>query len=112
MEAQANEKLQHIYQQLLQAGVDQHESEKEAKLKETLANLQRLFPGQRIVTYIRHSIYLYHKGVRGRVVDLCKPSQRKYDTAVSVVLGRNTDSVVVDEERTAIDCIEVCSLPP
>ncbi|KAK0449845.1 condensin complex subunit SMC1 [Desarmillaria tabescens] len=89
LEAQANEKLQHIYQQLLQAGVDQHESEKEAKLKETLANLQRLFPG-----------------VRGRVVDLCKPSQRKYDTAVSVVLGRNTDSVVVDEERTAIDCIE------
>lgn len=46
-------------------------------------------------------------GVRGRVIDLCKPTQRKYETAVSVVLGRNIDAVVVDEERTAIDCIEV-----
>lgn len=46
-------------------------------------------------------------GVRGRVIDLCKPTQRKYETAVSVVLGRNIDAVVVDEEKTAVDCIEV-----
>lgn len=48
-------------------------------------------------------------GVKGRVVDLCKPIQRKYETAVSVVLGRNIDAIVVDEEKTAIDCIEVSS---
>ncbi|KAE9404591.1 condensin complex subunit SMC1 [Gymnopus androsaceus JB14] len=89
LEAQANEKLQSVYQQLLQAGVDRNESERERKLKETLTSLQRIFPG-----------------VRGRVIDLCKPSQRKYETAVSVVLGRNIDAVVVDEEKTAIDCIE------
>ncbi|KAL4266841.1 SMC family protein [Pleurotus pulmonarius] len=89
LEAEANEKLQTVYGQLLQAGVDKNESERETKLKETLANLQRIFPG-----------------VRGRVIDLCKPTQRKYETAVSVVLGRNIDAVVVDEERTAIDCIE------
>jgi chromosome segregation ATPase len=47
-------------------------------------------------------------GVRGRVVDLCKPTQRKYELAVAVVLGRNMDAVVVDEEKTAIDCIEAC----
>ncbi|KAF8892810.1 hypothetical protein CPB84DRAFT_1816222 [Gymnopilus junonius] len=74
---------------LLQAGVDRHESEKEAKFKETLASLQRLFPG-----------------VRGRIIDLCKPSARKYTTAISVILGRNTDAIVVDDEKTAIDCIE------
>ena len=49
----------------------------------------------------------YNKGVRGRVVDLCKPTQRKYETAVSVILGRNVDAVVVDHEKTAIECIEV-----
>lgn len=49
-------------------------------------------------------------GVRGRVVDLCKPTQRKYETAVSVVLGRNIDAVVVDSEKTAIDCIEVSNI--
>ncbi|KAJ7887553.1 hypothetical protein B0H14DRAFT_1235848 [Mycena olivaceomarginata] len=89
LETQANEQLQNVFQQLLQAGVDKHESEREMKLKETLANLQRLFPG-----------------VRGRVVDLCKPAQRKYETAVSVVLGWNIDAIVVDTEKIAIDCIE------
>ncbi|KAG5644198.1 hypothetical protein DXG03_008861 [Asterophora parasitica] len=89
LEKEADEKLQGVYQQLLQAGVDRNESEREVRLKETLANLQRIFPG-----------------VRGRVVDLCKPIARKYETAMSVVLGRNIDAVVVDEEKTAIDCIE------
>ena len=53
------------------------------------------------------TLRLSSSGVRGRIVDLCKPIQRKYETAVSVVLGRNIDAIVVDEEKTAIDCIEV-----
>ncbi|KAI0290144.1 hypothetical protein BC826DRAFT_1106624 [Russula brevipes] len=89
LEAELNERLLEVHQKLMQAGFDQKETEREAKLKETLANLQRIFPG-----------------VRGRLVDLCKPTQRKYETAISVILGRNIDAVVVDEERTAIDCIE------
>ena len=39
-------------------------------------------------------------------MDLCKASIHKYDTALSVVLGRNLEAIVVDEEKTAIDCIE------
>ncbi|EKM82180.1 hypothetical protein AGABI1DRAFT_36117 [Agaricus bisporus var. burnettii JB137-S8] len=89
LEAEADEKLQAVYQQLLQAGVDRNQNEREMKLRETLANLQDLFPG-----------------VRGRMVDLCKPTAKKYETAISVVLGRNIDAIVVDEEKTAIDCIE------
>lgn len=45
LEAEANEKLENVYHQLLQAGVDKNESEKDARLKETLASLQRIFPG-------------------------------------------------------------------
>ena len=45
LDAEVDEKLQNVYQQLLQAGVDKHESEREARLKETLASLQRIFPG-------------------------------------------------------------------
>ena len=41
---------------------------------------------------------------------MCKPTQRKYELAVAVILGRNMDAVVVDEEKTAIDCIEVSGL--
>ena len=45
LEKEINEKLDDTYQRLLQASVDRHESEKEAKLKETLANLSRIFTG-------------------------------------------------------------------
>jgi hypothetical protein len=48
LEKEANEKLSDVYQKLLQAGVDRNESEKEAKLKDTLSNLQRIFPGLHI----------------------------------------------------------------
>lgn len=74
---------------LLQAGVDRNQTEREARLKETLSNLRRIFPG-----------------VHGRVVDLCKPSATKYDLAVMTILGRNIDAVVVDHEKVAIDCVE------
>ena len=46
LETEINEKLLDVHNKLLQAGVDQKESEREAKLKETLASLQRIFPGQ------------------------------------------------------------------
>ncbi|KAG9048939.1 Structural maintenance of chromosomes protein 1 [Serendipita sp. 407] len=89
LEAEANEKLQNIHSQLLQASAEQRETERDRAFKENLANLQRVFPG-----------------VRGRLVDLCKPNARKYDLAVSVVLGRNIDAIVVDTEKTAIESIE------
>jgi len=50
--------------------------------------------------------YLF-AGVHGRVFDLCRPSERRFNTAVKIVLGRNTDSIVVDHEETAIQCIDV-----
>ncbi|WVR05191.1 hypothetical protein IAU60_002203 [Kwoniella sp. DSM 27419] len=88
-ETEINERLQETYHKLLQAGVDKRETEREAKLKETLASLKRVFPG-----------------VHGRVVDLCRPVANKYETAVTTVLGRNLDAVVVEHEKVAIDCIE------
>lgn len=75
-------------------------------MKETIANLQRIFPGNNPPPYLCFSNDILPSGVRGRLVDLCKPTERKYETAVSVILGRNIDAIVVDEEKTAIDCIE------
>nr|XP_019042266.1 cohesin complex subunit psm1 [Kwoniella bestiolae CBS 10118]OCF21196.1 cohesin complex subunit psm1 [Kwoniella bestiolae CBS 10118] len=88
-ETEINERLQETYTKLLQAGVDKRESEREAKLKDTIASLKRVFPG-----------------VHGRVIDLCRPVASKYDVAVTTVLGRNLDAVVVEHEKVAIDCIE------
>ena len=89
-ETELNEKLQHTMNMLLQAGVDKRDSDREVKLKETITSLKRIF-----------------NGVHGRVVDLVKPTARKYETAVMTVLGRNIDAIVVDHEKTAIECIEV-----
>lgn len=77
----------------MQARVDQRESEREQKMKENLDSLKRIFPG-----------------VHGRISDLCKPTQRKYDAAVAVILGRNMDAVVVDKEQTAKECIQVIEI--
>ncbi|KAF9934466.1 Structural maintenance of chromosomes protein 1 [Linnemannia zychae] len=89
-ENELNEKLTDILNQLMEAKLDQRESEKEQKMKETLSSLKRIFPG-----------------VRGRVSDLCKPTQRKYDSAISVILGRYLDAIIVDREKTAIECIQL-----
>lgn len=43
--------------------------------------------------------------MHGRLIDLCQPANRKFDVALSIVLGRNIDAVVVEHEKTAIECI-------
>lgn len=88
-ETELNDTLQACYTKLIQAGNEARESEREAKMKETFAALAKIFPG-----------------VKGRLVDLCKPTQHKYDLAITTVLGRNTDAIIVEREKTAIDCIE------
>lgn len=89
-EEEYNEKLARTLQDLQQAGAEKQEKESEIRFRETLQSLKRTFPG-----------------VRGRIIDLCKPTHQKYGVAVTTVLGRNIDSVVVDTEKTAISCIEV-----
>ncbi|KAI8575705.1 hypothetical protein K450DRAFT_260414 [Umbelopsis ramanniana AG] len=88
-EQDLNDKLQETLHRLMQARIDKNESEKETRFKECLQNLKQIYPG-------------FH----GRLADLCKPTQRKYDLAISIVLGRNIDAVVVDNEKTAMDCIQ------
>ena len=83
------EKLNDVLHKLNDASVSQRESEKETRARETVAAMKRIFPG-----------------VRGQLWTLCKPKQKKYNVAVSTVLGRHHDSVVVDTEKTAKDCIQ------
>ena len=99
LEAELNEKMIDANNRLLQARVDRTASERETKFKETLASLKRIFPGN------FHIDRIDKLGVHGRIIDLCKPTHRKYETAVSIILGRNLDAVVVEDEKTAIECI-------
>lgn len=88
-EIKLNEDLQICLNKILDAKNQKQASEREAKMKATLNTLKETFPG-----------------VRGRLLDLCQPTQQKYDLAVTTVLGRNADAIIVDSEKTAIGCIE------
>ena len=87
-----NEKLQRCLTQIQQISYDLRESEREKQQRETLATLKRVFPH-----------------VRGRVVDLCKPTQNRYGLAVETILGRHINSIVVDTEKSATECINYLS---
>mmetsp|Transcript_45061 Transcript_45061/g.98458 ORF Transcript_45061/g.98458 Transcript_45061/m.98458 type:complete len:116 (+) Transcript_45061:1334-1681(+) len=47
----------------------------------------------------------FNEKVFGRVVDLCKVKYDKYNVALTVALGNNVESVVVDSLDTAKQCI-------
>lgn len=89
MRTELEEKLQMVLKKLLEADDGKKQNEKEIRMKEMISTLKRIFPG-----------------VKGRVSDLCKPKQKKYAEAVSTVLGRHFDAIVVDNEKTAKECIQ------
>ncbi|RFU78677.1 cohesin complex subunit psm1 [Trichoderma arundinaceum] len=83
------EKLEDVARKLREADDGRRQNDREARMKEMVTTLKRIFPG-----------------VRGRIGNLCTPKQKKYDEAVIVALGRDFDSVVVDTEKTGVDCVQ------
>lgn len=67
--AKLNEELNNIMRQLNDANTDSRETRHEQKRQEALENLKRVFSDR----------------IYGRLVDLCKPSQNKFDVAVTKV---------------------------
>ena len=46
-------------------------------------------------------------GVRGRLVDLCRPTSKRFTDAVTRVLGKHADSIVVDTQASGFECMNV-----
>ncbi|KJE94176.1 hypothetical protein CAOG_004858 [Capsaspora owczarzaki ATCC 30864] len=82
-------KLEGTQLTLREAKADKRETERDRKMNQALEDMKRHFPG-----------------VIGRVFDLSKPTHRRYNIAVTVILGRNMDSIVVDTTKTALECIK------
>ncbi|KAJ5054728.1 uncharacterized protein L3040_000994 [Drepanopeziza brunnea f. sp. 'multigermtubi'] len=89
LHTEKEEKLQALLRTIDEANFGRRQNDKEQRTKDTIIALKRLYPG-----------------VRGRVGDLCKPKQKKYEEAVSTALGRDFDSVVVDTEKIGTDCVQ------
>lgn len=82
--------MDEVEDQLRELKAERHETERDAKLSQAVETLKRLFPG-----------------VHGRMTDLCRPTQKKYNLAVTVAMGRFMDAVVVENEQTGKECIKV-----
>ncbi|KAL2119442.1 hypothetical protein VTJ04DRAFT_6403 [Mycothermus thermophilus] len=83
------EKLRDVLRKLEDADMGRRQNEKEMRMRNMISDLKRIYPG-----------------VRGRVGELCKPKQKKFDEAVITALGREFDAVVVDTEKTGVDCVQ------
>lgn len=83
-------KVDQLEVQLRELKADKRESERDAKVSEAVESLKRLFPG-----------------VHGRMTDLCRPTQKKYNLAVTVAMGKMMDAVVVEDDTTGKECIKV-----
>lgn len=91
-------KIGEIENQLRELKADRYENERDAKLSQAVETLKRLF-----------------QGVHGRMTDLCRPTQKKYNLAVTVAMGKFMDAVVVEDENTGKECIKYLKeqrLPP
>ncbi|XP_048136276.1 structural maintenance of chromosomes protein 1 [Rhodamnia argentea] len=91
-------RLSEVEDKLSESRADRHENERDTRLSQAVDALRRLFPG-----------------VHGRVTDLCKPTQKKYNLAVTVAMGKFMDAVVVEDEQTGKECIKYLKeqrLPP
>lgn len=95
-----SDQLREIHQKLQEAKADievrlsyilltPKQSDKTLKFEQALETLKRLFPG-----------------VHGRIIDLAQPKNPRYNLAMTVALGSHMDSVVVQDEKTGMDCIQ------
>jgi len=84
-----DEKLREVIRKLEEFRSVRQESEKDVRTRELTTQLKKVFPG-----------------VRGALHNLCKSKEKRFNQSTVTVLGRHIDSMIVDTEKTAKDCIE------
>ncbi|GMT22001.1 hypothetical protein PFISCL1PPCAC_13298, partial [Pristionchus fissidentatus] len=88
MEKMENQ-MKEITVRLQDAQGDTVEGEREKKKKEAIENLMRVFPDK----------------VYGRLLDLCTPSHKRFNLAVTKLLQKHMSSIVCDTDTTAREAI-------
>ena len=81
--------LDNINNQLGDAKGSRHEDERRRKKAEVVDNLKKLYPG-----------------VYDRLLNLCRPSHKKYNIAITRVMGKSMEAIIVDTEKTGRLCIQ------
>lgn len=82
--------LEEVAGQLGDARVDKHEEARRRKKQEIVESFKRDIPG-----------------VYDRMINMCQPTHKRYNVAITKVLGKYMEAIVVDTEKTARRCIQV-----
>uniref|UniRef100_A0A6M2DMN1 Structural maintenance of chromosomes protein n=1 Tax=Xenopsylla cheopis TaxID=163159 RepID=A0A6M2DMN1_XENCH len=82
--------LDNIVEQLGDAKTDKHEDSRRKKKKEIVDSFKKEVPG-----------------VYDRMINMCQPQHKRYNVAVTKVLGKYMEAIVVDTEKTARKCIQI-----
>ncbi|CAF3502925.1 unnamed protein product [Rotaria sp. Silwood1] len=85
--AELEEELDQVNKEIGEARSDRNETSRAQRRAELIENLKQ-FPG-----------------VYGRLIDLCEPTHKRFQMAITKVLGRNMDSIVVERETTVQSCL-------
>ncbi|XP_042870292.1 structural maintenance of chromosomes protein 1A-like isoform X1 [Penaeus japonicus] len=86
---QLQEQLENVTEQLGDARVDKHEDGRRKKKQEIVENFKQLY-----------------SGVYDRMINMCQPIHKRYNVAITKVLGKYMEAIVVDTEKTARQCVQ------
>lgn len=82
--------LDNVRDQLGDAKIDKHEDGRRKKKQEVVELFKREVPG-----------------VYDRMINMCQPSHKRYNVAITKVLGKYMEAIIVDTEKTARRCIQI-----
>lgn len=81
--------LEQVIEELGDAKTDKHEDTRRKKKQELVENFKRAYTG-----------------VYDRMINMCHPVHKRYNVAITKVLGKYMEAIVVDSEKTARLCIQ------
>ncbi|XP_049535618.1 structural maintenance of chromosomes protein 1A [Anopheles darlingi] len=82
--------LESVREQLGDAKIDKHEDARRKKKQEVVELFNQEVPG-----------------VYDRMINMCQPTHKRYNVAVTKVLGKYMEAIIVDTEKTARRCIQI-----
>ncbi|KAI5967666.1 SMC1 [Candida margitis] len=91
-ELEINTELKEVLLKLEDLSSQQRASNKQKKLRENISTLKRLLPAG---------------SIKGLVHELVRPAEQKYEYALSTILGRNSDAIIVETAAIAYRCIDI-----
>lgn len=90
-EKEVEERLKNVYENLNNYKHEMKTSERKKRFLEAEESMKRLFGSENVF---------------GRLVDLVRPRLKKHDLAIQTLMGKHLDSILVRDDKVAMECIE------